>query len=802
MRELFRSVSVSALLIAGTGAGFAQSASNPPVVGVPGGGTVTSVGLSLPASVVTVTGSPVTSTGTLTGTLATQTANQVLSGPASGGPAAPTFRALTNTDLPTPASQNANRVLSGPASGGPATPTYRALVLGDLPDPYNTQLDFLVDDYGAVHNFVGDDAAAINAAIAAAVAAGGGRVLLGPYAYWAQSASITVPANVVLTGYGPYTRILSGADNTAVPFSIYFPSANSLNVQGGQVIGLALFNDLVHFTVPGTTRATIRAYVDSYAGTGVRIGTGGTPTISNGSYVRNCYVGGFATGILVDRASNVQLIDIMGDCTNGLKIDQSYDDNYLENIEWIGQLTAGRTGSTDNFAVLSMADNGAGLIRLELAANDVVNLENDLMVTAGTGGQGARGLWPGILKIDATHVDLPGSAFAPVVAGCGTTSGTQYVSVPTTANLQPGMTVTGAGIPPGATIGAVSYGLNAILLTYGFAATATGTATLTFGSTAYTPSSSALRYEGGMRSGVGFELARADGARGDGLFCYGYLTGFKTGGGVGVAFYGMQADDFGYLCPNQHALPIDIDNSSGAGLGYGNVFAGSLLAARGIAIRHNITVSNAGAANVYQGFRIARPGASCEVIDGPAIFSGLSSPSATSFIFADAVEQPVVSGCCLPFTSFYSDAANPKWTTGTVSANNNYAVNAPLAAQTVQAASQAVFTSTCTTSALDEKTFQFVNVAGALAVRTTDDALTTAATLMVFRRVGNVPKSVDALVPMVWPGYTVATLPSPPALNMRAFVTDALTPTFLAVVTGGGVVRCPVFYNGANWICG
>lgn len=57
-------------------------------------GTVTSVGLALP-SIFTVTGSPVTGSGTLTGSLATQSNNLVLAGPASGGPLAPTFRTLS-----------------------------------------------------------------------------------------------------------------------------------------------------------------------------------------------------------------------------------------------------------------------------------------------------------------------------------------------------------------------------------------------------------------------------------------------------------------------------------------------------------------------------------------------------------------------------------------------------------------------------------------------------------------------------------------------------------------------------------
>lgn len=65
-----------------------------------GTGTVTSVGLSLP-SIIAVTNSPVTTSGTLTGTLTTQAVNAIFAGPSSGAAAAPTFRALTTADIPT-----------------------------------------------------------------------------------------------------------------------------------------------------------------------------------------------------------------------------------------------------------------------------------------------------------------------------------------------------------------------------------------------------------------------------------------------------------------------------------------------------------------------------------------------------------------------------------------------------------------------------------------------------------------------------------------------------------------------------
>lgn len=61
-------------------------------------GTVTSVALSLPAQF-SVSGSPITTNGTLTAAWANQSANQVLAGPTTGS-AVPAFRALVAADIP------------------------------------------------------------------------------------------------------------------------------------------------------------------------------------------------------------------------------------------------------------------------------------------------------------------------------------------------------------------------------------------------------------------------------------------------------------------------------------------------------------------------------------------------------------------------------------------------------------------------------------------------------------------------------------------------------------------------------
>jgi len=63
-----------------------------------GGGTVTSVGLSMPAEF-TVASSPITTSGTLGVTKASQTANEVYAAPDSAN-GQPSFRALTAGDLP------------------------------------------------------------------------------------------------------------------------------------------------------------------------------------------------------------------------------------------------------------------------------------------------------------------------------------------------------------------------------------------------------------------------------------------------------------------------------------------------------------------------------------------------------------------------------------------------------------------------------------------------------------------------------------------------------------------------------
>lgn len=88
-------------LTAGSGISITDNGANSTVVvAATGSGGVTSVGLTVPAEF-SVSGSPVTGSGTLAVTKANENANTVWAGPSSGSAAQPTFRALVDSDIPT-----------------------------------------------------------------------------------------------------------------------------------------------------------------------------------------------------------------------------------------------------------------------------------------------------------------------------------------------------------------------------------------------------------------------------------------------------------------------------------------------------------------------------------------------------------------------------------------------------------------------------------------------------------------------------------------------------------------------------
>jgi hypothetical protein len=217
---------------------------------VTSGGTVSSVGLSAPAQL-TVTGSPVTGSGTLSLAWANQTANYVFAGPTSGAAAAPTFRQLVGADIPVFGASGASHSQGGVPDPGATAGTTRYLredgswqvppgaggssALSGLTD-VNVTEGAGIDQYSLVWNN------ATSKWIAKNVSGGGG---LG---------TLMVPQGIARPALGTFTWLNQGT-STAVDHA-NGPLTMTLAAQAGdQVRALTQ-------AVPGSTPWTVTVCVD------------------------------------------------------------------------------------------------------------------------------------------------------------------------------------------------------------------------------------------------------------------------------------------------------------------------------------------------------------------------------------------------------------------------------------------------------------------------------------------------------------------------------------------------------------
>lgn len=95
-----------------------------------GSGTVTSVAMTVPGGLFTVTGTPITTSGTLVVGLVNQLANKVFAGPVSGAESVPTFRSLVSDDIPNLDTSKITSGTLGVARGGTGAVTLTGVVIG------------------------------------------------------------------------------------------------------------------------------------------------------------------------------------------------------------------------------------------------------------------------------------------------------------------------------------------------------------------------------------------------------------------------------------------------------------------------------------------------------------------------------------------------------------------------------------------------------------------------------------------------------------------------------------------------
>jgi hypothetical protein len=477
---------------------------------------------------------------------------------------------------------------------------------------------FFADDYGTAHNFVPgggtDDTAAIAAALQAAQNAGGGTVYLGPYSYLVNSANLVVQPGVELSCQRELIPLNPQYDFTSRQCALYIDSTHTLSLRGG-ISNIYVLNS--NITYPTTTRQAITALAN-FTGTGVTVNW-------HESHIRNVFVGGFNQCIDWGGAySRPRFDNVYGDCQNGARFDGVHDQGAIHTMEFHPYMNADPAFAIVDYAISGAADNGAGLYRLTLPANVLITGDT-IYVHDTTGAQGANGKWT-VTYVDATHVDLQGSATAPAPTG-NTTINQTYVTVSSTANLAVGQTVTGTGIPGGATIVAVSPGGPGIVLSA--PATATGALVpLTIGNTAYSAGGTA-RINTNMRTGVGFAFTNSELISCIDCFAYGYVTGSHIGTAAGwIQFVNFSYDSDSTLRDNSN-IGVLVDGTS-----YGFSWIGGFTSSVDRAI--SIASGANAVPNVISGVSLSKPATPHNVmiehVSGYVSYNGVTSGSGAYYM--------------------------------------------------------------------------------------------------------------------------------------------------------------------------
>jgi hypothetical protein len=375
---------------------------------------------------------------------------------------------------------------------------------------------FFADDYATTHDKIVDDVTAIQNAVNAASAAGGGTVWIGPYSYLIDGADLSVPQGVTLAcSMWAGARPPSGNDFTAKKCALYLNPSHTIRLSGGLRNLYVLNKDLPALT---DVRGALTA-VNAFSGTAITIS-------QRDSHTENVVVGGFATCWSSSGYPRPVVNNLFGDCTNGMVADNVHDVGKVTNLEFWPFITTNASWSVTSYAVSGAADNGAGIYRLTVPANVVIN--GDTVWVKGVGGSlGANGKFTASV-FDSTHIDLVGSSTAPTTTG-NTTSGLTYVPVASVDNLVIGQTVSGTNIPSGATIAAVWHYGSAISLDSAHAATGTATGTtLTFGNGAYTSGGAAV-LSTTYRAGTGILVSNTEDMDFVNTFAWEYNIGYDFG---------------------------------------------------------------------------------------------------------------------------------------------------------------------------------------------------------------------------------------------------------------------------------
>jgi hypothetical protein len=322
------------------------------------------------------------------------------------------------SDLPAASALAAADLAPVVQGSGTAAQTRRA-TFAQITAGVHAERMFHVRDFGAAGNGTTDDVAAIQSAIDAAAAAGGGIVRLGPRRYRIAGAVLVVKENVCLEGPVFPGGQRAGADYRAIPGTLLLDGARTIRVLRGATLRRAAVIRDGMGAPPSSMRAAINLRA-AMTGTAITIGDGsGT---HHDVLLEDLLVLGFDLAVRSDNSQRLNIRRMRGDNRNGIWLSQTFDITRIHDVHFWPFLTGNLGGITlVQVPVTGVANNGAGAIRYTTGAPHNL-VTGDLVNITGVTGVPAANTRLTATVINATTFDLQGSSFSGSYTGGGTAS--------------------------------------------------------------------------------------------------------------------------------------------------------------------------------------------------------------------------------------------------------------------------------------------------------------------------------------------------------------------------------------------